>query len=431
MVTSRKRKRCGGGSDSTHDFAGPGDPPPFAPAELSQFKARCRPYSSRSVTGGLSPLILNLVLIAGHRLKVRDFASAALVLPTVLKRFRKTRSHRWFFSREVSVTGAHILRRSTIPNIEILDAFLSNIAADGNLASHPGVEGYAVHTRESVLLQRAMDFLSAGKTTAAYDALYSHSQEHTFRDCPLIQGYLGVVALALSITEPDPNALLRVSARALHAASVLEPTAYFYCYYAAATAIAAGKFEDAVALLRTFVNAKKPDDPIALNGLLACLNNQPHGDAPQSRQERVQLARRIVVADPLSSPAADILREAHAWKWQVEPPVDTLELARLFASRIEYGGMSDLFSWTELANCLSDNPDLKTPFWRNDPRSDWWPSHFFRSARLNFDLATNPHLAAAKAKVAKLLMPPGTCPYADAVAASGVVPLPTVARQPL
>lgn len=421
MVTSRKRKRWGADSDSTHEFSGDGDPPAFAPAELSQFKARCRPYLPRSVTSGMSPLILNLVLIAGHRLKARDFASAALVLPTVLKRFRKTRSHRWFFSREVSVTGAHVLRRSTIPNLDVLDAFLSHISADGLLASRPGAEGYAVHTRESALLQRVMDFLSAGKTSAAYDALFGHSQEHTFRDCPLIQGYLGVVALALSIKEPDPNAYLRVSARALHAASVLEPSAYFYSYYAAATAIAAGKYEDAVSLLRTFINTNRPDDPMALSGLLACLNTQSNEAAIQSRQERVDLARRLVVTDPLSSPATDILREAHAWKWDVCPPVDKLEIARLFASRIEYGGTSDLFSWTELANCLSDSPDMIPVFWKNDLRSDWWPSHFFKTARLNNDLATNPQLAVAKATVAKLLMSPGSCPYAEGVAASGVV----------
>lgn len=422
MVVSRKRKRWNEIADSTNEYAGDGDPPPFAPAELSQFKARCRPYLSRSVTNGMSPLILNLVLIAGHRLKVRDFASAALVLPTILKRFRKIRSHRWFFSREVSVTGAHVLRRSSVPNLDILDAFLSHISADGLLASRPGAEGYAVHTRESVLLQRVMDFLSAGKISAAYDALFGHSQEHTFRDCPLIQGYLGVIALALSIKESDPNAYLRVSARALHAASVLEPSAYFYSYYAAAAAIAAGKYDDAVSLLRMFVDTNRPDDPIALSGLLACLNTQSHDAAVESRQERVDLARRLVVADPLSSPAADILREAQAWKWGVYPPVDKLELARLFASRIEYGGMSDLFSWSELANCLSESPDLIPVFWKNDPRSEWWPPHFFRSARLNADLATNPQLAIAKATVAKSLMSPGSCPYAEGVAASGVVP---------
>lgn len=421
MVQSRKRKRATATENSAQDYCG-ADPPPFAPAHLSHFKAQ-RTSLSRSLTTGLSPLILNLILIAGHRLKARDFAAAAAVIPTLLKRYRKVRTNRWFFSREVAITGAHVLRRSPTHHVDVLDDFLAHIARDGHLAAQPGLEGYAVHTQESVLLERVMAQLATDNLKAAFDALYEHSQESAFRECALVHGYLGVVALALSEREHDPASMLRVAAAALNEAAVLEPDAYFYCYYAAATAIAAGKRDDAFALLRDFVAKQPRDDPIALFGLLSCLHASPKPNAIEAQQQRMDIARRLLIADPMCTAAADVVREANAWHWEVQPRVDRLEIVHMVAARIEHGGMADVFNWVELGDSLSKAPRYRDPFWIHSGRRDWWPSHFFRLNRLNADLATNPQLAAVKGAVCKLLMPPHESPYSDGVVASGVVDL--------
>lgn len=422
MVASRKRKRSLIPASSERDYEGV-DPPPFAPANLSTLKAYRGPVP-RSITSGLSPLILNLMLVAGHRLKARDYASAAAVLPCLLKRYRKVKNHRWFFSREIAVTGVEVLRRSGIQYAELLDEFLAHVSRDGHLASHSGPEGYSTRTRESVLLERAMELLADGQVKSAYDAMYEQSMQPSFKASALVQGYLGVVALAASAKEQDPSQLLRVAANALNSASAIEPRAYFYVYYGAAAAIAAGRREDALDMLREFVNVKNESDPVGLFGVLSCLGNLSEKDTDRIRQERIDIARRLIRIDPVSKLAVDTLREAHAWAWQVTPQVDGVEMAEVIGSKLEHGESSIAASWADLGRTVVTlQSEERAMFWKLSGRCEWWPTHFFRPSRLNADIAIDPMLASVKGAIAKMLVFPEPSPYADGITASGVVDL--------
>ncbi|KAI0567413.1 TAF RNA polymerase I subunit A [Gracilaria domingensis] len=419
MVTSRKRKRSSLHASSAEEYADV-HPPPFAPAQLSMYKAYLGPLP-RSVTSGLSPLMLNVILMAGERLKARDFASAAAVLPSLLKRYRKVKTHRWYFSREIAVTGAEVLRRSGGKYAQLLDDFLSHISRDGHLSSKTGLEGYTAFSRETVLLEKAMELLAAGDLRSAYECLSEESKDPHFGSCSLVQGYLGVVAIAASSLERDPSVKLRVAATALSMASSLEPGLYFFAYYAAATAIASGDHDHALRLLRDFVNNKKRSDPVALYGLLTCLGTLRNRDTDQIKQERIDIARRLLYVDPVSKPALDIIREAHAWAWKVCPVVDVNELADALASRIENGDFANIAIWTELGNALCKaDPKHRETFWVSSGRIEWWPTHFFRASRLNIDVASDPSLASVKAAVAKMLTYPNSCLYALAAEATGI-----------
>lgn len=402
---------------STNDYMGE-EPPPFAPANLSLLKSYHGPLS-RSLTSGLSPLIVNLVLVAGHRLKARDFTAAASVIPTLLKRYRKLGSHRWFFSREITITGAEVLRRAKPHNPELLDAFLAQISRDGSVASRSGNEGYATHTRDMALLERVMELIASGNIKDAYTCLYEQSQEESFQANALTQGFLGVVSLAIGSKDSlEHIPMLRIAARALHTASQLDPAAYFYVHYAAATEMAAGRQDEALNLLRNFVEECNRTDPIALFGILSCLET-----VPKRRQERIDLARRLIKIDPLSNLAMDTLREGYAWKWAVSPPVDRIEMAELYGNRIEHGEDANVQTWKALATVLLPSVNERQLFWEFSGRKDWWPTHYFRPTRLNGDIAINPQLAAVKGAVTKLLMHPEPCAYAMGVECSGIINL--------
>lgn len=425
MVSSRKRKRSPARSNllnSTHDYAGVA-PPPFAPARLSLLKAYRSPLP-RNLQRGLSPAYVNLVLMAGERLRARDFASAAAALPALFKRYRKSSGKRWFFTREIALTGAEVLRRATWKgHAEMLDDFLAQMSRDGHLSSRHGREGYAAKAREAVLLERAMQLLADGKIRLAFECLYEQSQDKLFRDSALVHGYLGMLALAVSASEDDPSLLLRVAAGGLNTAAEIEPTAYFYVYYAAAAAMAAGKRDEALALLRRFVDERNRTDPIALYGVLACLEGLDTKDTDAIRQERVEVARRLLLVDPLSIAGIDLLREAHAWAWAVEPPVKCAELADALGARIEHGDVGDVATWTALGFVLRTSSGARREFWESSGRASWWPSFFFRSTKLNADIAANPELASIKGAVAKMLASPNGSSYADSVEGSGAVQL--------
>lgn len=305
----------------------------------------------------------------------------------------------------------------------MLDDFLAQMSRDGHLSVRHGREGYAAKAREAVLLERAMELLADGKTKAAFECLYEQSQEKLFRESALVHGYLGMLALATSAGEDDPSVLLRVAATALNTASEIEPAAYFYVYYAAAAAMAAGKRDDALRLLRRFVEERNRTDPVALYGVLSCLDGLEAKDTDEVRQERVEMARRLLVVDPLSIAGINILREAQAWSWAVEPKVDRIELAEVLGSRIEHGDVADVASWTALGMVLWKSPAPRRIFWEFSGRCNWWPSHFFRVTKLNADVAANSALASVKGAVAKVLMSPRPSPYAEGVEASGVVEL--------
>lgn len=420
MVISRKRKRSTLRATSAEDY-GDVDPPPFAPAQLSLYKAYRAPLP-RSLTSGLSPLILNLMLMAGQRLKARDFAAAAAVLPALLKRYRKVKTHRWYFSREIAATGAEVLRRSGGQYAQLLDDFLAHVSRDGHLSSKSGLEAYARRTRDCMLLERAMELVAAGDLRTAFTCMSDQSND--FTKSALVQGYLGVLALALSARESNPSPMLRTAALSLNTAAELEPKAYFYTYYSAAAAIAGGDSDHALHLLRDFVSTKHRSDPIALYGLLSFLGTLDVRDTAHIRQERIDVARRLLLVDPVSKPALDILREAYAWMWHVSPKVDVNEIADALASRIEHGDLANVSIWTELGHALyRAELGYQARFWSASGRSHWWPTHFFRVSRLNADVASDPSLASVKGALSKMLVSPKRCPYAEAVEASGVVDL--------
>lgn len=424
MVGNRKRKRPQqlGPLNPGNEYEGP-PPPPFAPARHSMYKSYMAPLS-RNLVQGLAPAYVNLVIIAGERLRARDFASAAAALPALFKRYRKNATKRWFFTREIAVTGAEVLRRvSWAPQVDLLDDFLAQMSRDGHLSVRGGPEGYSEKAREAVLLERAMELLAVGRVKAAFECLHEQSQDKLFQESALVHGYLGVVALAASGGERDPSVLLRIAANALHTASEIEPTAYFYAYYAAAAAMAAGKKDDALKLLRTFVEERHRTDPVALYGVLSCLSRLEKKDSDHIRKERVDIARRLLVVDPLCSVAMDVLIEANAWQWTVQPRVDTLEVAEILGSRIEHGNVADVNNWTALGQTLWGAPAEQRVFWEYSGRNKWWPSHFFRVAKLNADITANPVLASVKGAVANMLCFPEPSLYAKAVEASGIVNL--------
>lgn len=440
MVTSRKRKRQSTTLDSSQEFLESHPPPPFAPAHVSLFKNYRSPLS-RSLTTGLSPLILNLVVSAGLRLQVRDHASAATILPTLLRRYRRLNNHtRWCFSREVAVTGATVLKRAvtSASSPHLLDAFLAHLASD-QAAVSPALEAYSAHIREAAHLDRAIRSLAAGIPHTAYDILSDHAESPSFRSCALAQAYLGIVALAVAARDPDPSPRLRVASRALAAAAALEPRAPFYAYYAAAADVAAGRRDEALARLRHIAGCTHHDDPLILRGLLTCLttdisqqdtrHSQPHIDSQAVRQERVMVARRLLAVDPASAPAAETLKEAFSWDWNVHPRVTRAEIADVFAGRIEHGEAGAVVVWAELGNCLCEDRVDRVSFWQSRGRSEWWPTHFFRPSRVNAEIANNPDLAAVKGAVAKMLTFPGGSDYAEAVEASTSVDLFQFSRQ--
>lgn len=379
---------------------------------------------SRNLVQGLAPAYVNLVIIAGERLRARDFASAAAALPALFKRYRKNATKRWFFTREIAVTGAEVLRRvKWAPQVDLLDDFLAQMSRDGHLSVRGGPEGYSERAREAVLLERAMELLAAGRTKAAFECLHEQSQDKLFRESALIHGYLGVVALAVSGGERDPTVMLRIAANALNIASEIEPTAYFYVYYAAAAAMAAGKKDDALRLLRRFVEERHRTDPVALYGILSCLSRLDKKDSDHIRQERIDIARRLLVVDPLCTAAMDVLMEANAWQWAVQPRVDTLEVAEILGGRIEHGDVADVANWTALGRTLWGAFAEQRVFWEYSRRHSWWPTHFFRVTKLNTDMTTNPALVSVKGAVANMLCFPEPSPYAEAVEASGIVNL--------
>lgn len=442
----------------------------------------------------------------------------------------------------------------------LLDAFLTHVAHDDRLStlSGPSVSseclGHAHHAaafaREAALIEHVLELLAARKLKAAFDALYMQSQQATFKQSAMIQGFLAIVALAIASSSSssstsslpgssqqqqqeqqqqrnkrqsmmgsqqqqyshsmlshshqsqqiqghsqnqtfstvshahssiDAKLLVRIAGTALQAAADLQPDVYCYRYYSAAVEMIRGDMPAAIDILSRFVDAAASsgeggpqgvehavgqknaaaataasslsrntslhsmdqddqdidldvdqdvdvdvdidvddddnddddddieidgdqqcdvthdvcvDDPIALYGLLACLNlcssasNNNNNNSPslspifssqhqqqeeqeQLQQRRVDVARRLFRVDRSCKLAADVLREAHAWAWRVNPRVDDVDMADLLAAPIEHDGhFADVSAWIRLGDHLSRaSPSARRQFWCDPPSS--------------------------------------------------------------
>lgn len=443
MVTTRKRKRPTMDQDSTQsctsqnlnhnadiDMEAFNEQPPFAPAHISLYNNHRNPLS-RTLTTGNSPLIVNLLIITAHRLQQRDYESAASVLPVLIKRYYKLINSTWSCSREIAIAGTHVLKygSSANNNPAILDDFLSHIVQDRNVM-HVGADqrpqNYTEYTREAALFEKVLNLLGASKFKSAFDTLYSNSQEAGFRNCSVIQGYLGILALALANNKDlhySPSFLIRISINCLNHAANLNPHVFMYRYYSMAIQLTLGNNEQCIQQLKHLLQTPGQDamHPIVLNSLLSLYYAVPEGN--RVKEEMVDVSRKLLYVDPYHEKALNTLREAHSWQWEVGIKVSTLELAMVYANRIEGGSIIDLNNWIQLGTHLSQSSQDRFCFWFEQGRNIWWPSHFFRPTRISSDFNVDPQLGAVKASVSRMLTFPNDCPYVQAVVSSGVVEL--------
>jgi TAF RNA Polymerase I subunit A len=406
----RKRKR---GSDDVLLGAAP---PPFAPARAALARGYTGP-APRVLASGPSQPAVNLTVVAASRLVARDFVGAAALLPVLLRRFRRANRSSWFFTREVTATGAEVLRRAG--KTTDLETFLELIVRDpaSSTCDTMGREGYAGRTRESALLELAVERISTGRMRDALDALRAEASIQPFASSALVHAYIGMLCVALAAGDNGGNAtnhsgacerfaddsaiaMLSTAASALDTAARLDPAAHCFVHYAAAAAIAAGDTSRAVSLQRQFAHTNSTD-PIALSALLSTLNL--FRQTEDSRTERVATARLLLRTDPMSSVASQTLSEALSWSWKVSPPVDLVEVSDALACKIECGG-GDETVWTSLLDLLRTASDAELALFIHDSgRSSWWATHFFRPTRAASDAATSTAFAIAKMSIAELL----------------------------
>lgn len=381
-------------------------PPPFVPARVALTRTYSGPAPRRVNRGPAQPAV-NLAVIAAHRLAARDFVGAAAIMPALLKRVRNCGRSPWVFAREVAVTGAEVLRRKG--NMADLEAFLTVIARDkasSDLSTMIGAEGYAFRTRDAALLELAVELIAAGRIRDALSALQAECALEPFASSALLHGFIGMLSLALCVDEVEDHIfLLNAATVALNTAARLDPAAHCFAHYAAAAAVAAGDSARAVTLQRDFVKTN-PRDALGIAGLLRSLT--VHMEV-ESRSERVELARRLLQIDPISSEALKTMQEALAWSWDASPRVDVPEVADLVANKIECGA-GDLSLWSALRDLLSKATDAEiSSFMYDSGRATWWSSHFFRRARAVQDVTRSSALAVIKMSVAQLIY--GDCEY--------------------
>lgn len=408
MVGNRGQKRKRG------DMTEPSDPPPspFVPACSALFRTYAGPASRRVNRGPAQPAV-NLAVVAAHRLVARDFAGAAATMPALLRRMRRRGRSPWFFTREVSVAGAEILRRTG--KMTDLETFLTLIARDTTSSHISGMEepqGYASHTRDGALLELALELIAVGRTHDALSALRAEVALEPFASSALVHGFIGMLSLALCADEEDDQiSLLSTATVALGTAASLDPAAHCFVHYAAAAAVAAGDTSRAIKLQRDFL-ATNASDPLALAGLLHSLGRF---HALDSKSERVELARRLLRIDPVSCEALKTMQEALAWSWDASPRVELAEVADMIAIKIECGAGDDS-TWSALHELLSKASDTDiSRFMFDSGRATWWSSHVFRRARALQDVAKSTALATVKMAVAQLIY--GDCEYVQNVSA--------------
>lgn len=405
---SLKRKR---GSQKPQ----PPPPPPFAPARAALAHTYTKNASRGFLNAGTSTSSsggpASAAIAAGSRLSARDFRGAAALLPSFLRRIRAGRS-RWFFPREGIAVGSEVLRRAG--DADDLERFLTGVVRDpaGSHSFAIGAEGFGERVREGALLTLVGEMAADGRLGEALDVLRGEVATDAFASSAVLHAYVGVLSIVMSAGVENPKLLLAGAVAALRTAASLDPGAVCFVGYGAAAYVAAGDVEGALGVLRVFVE-DFPGDAMALQSLLAALGVKA---AVGRREERVRVARALLIVDPMAREACAVLREAQAWAWAVLPAVDVVEVANAVANRIECCGGGDVEGWTDLLALLGSASDEEiAQFMYASGRVNWWASHFFRKARGKIEAMEDPVFASKKVGVARLLF--GVCEYVNAVEA--------------
>lgn len=354
----------------------------------------------RSERGALAPsgAIASVAAVAYERLCARDGGGAARALATLIRRYRRNRFSAWYFPHEVVATSGALGRRDV----------LSGIARDGVLSSYAAAASGAASARAVALVDAALGAVADGKAEAARDMLAAEAALPAFERCFIVQLLLGVLSLVVADATHSAarDALLADADAALGAAAALNPGAFVCAHASAAVEIRRGR--NGVEVLREF-GTRERQNAFAQRALLRALRALPR----PPRQEVVDTARALAAVDPIVSDAFSALREACGWGWEVEPAVTRGEVAAVAASAVEHAG-GDAKSWSLLASCVAECGDSdRIALWSGSGRDKWWPQHFFRVNRLNYDRQYD-GLVGAKVAVARLF--DASIPYVAAAA---------------
>lgn len=368
--------------------------PPFARPRL-RLKAAHGASSLEKGRLGPSAAMASLSLITYARLVNRDFPGAAAAMSSLLERYRRVGRSSWYFPREAAAVGGCISRR-----MGHTEGFLAALARDGLSGSRAAVAVGAPLTRSIALVEAALDAVAAGRARHARDLLAAEVALPAFEGACLVHTYFGLISLALAgEAVPDRELLLSDASNALSTAARLDPDMYMAAHACAAAEVASRPTDLRAGLdiLRQFASTATYN-AFAQSALLKALRLLPS----PPRQEVVETARLLMEADPLSEDALKTLREAAAWTWNVDPPVSRGEVAAASATVVEHGAGS-VKTWKLLADCLSECSEAeRVSFWSGAGRDRWWPSHFFRSAKVNVDNVV-PGLVRVKVSVAEML----------------------------
>lgn len=382
MVRNGTRKRARGSLESDEASM-----PPFWRSSTRLKRAHGN-GAKESHRLGTSSAVSSLALIAHARLTARDFGGAARALAVLLTRYRRNSWSSWSFPREaVSIAGA-VARRAGGPS-----GFLEYVANDESLSARaqPSIGGG--NARAIALVEAALDEVAAGRIDNAHGILTN--DDPAFERSFLVHLFHGLVSLALAAQGGHHrDTLLAEAGEALEKAAKLDPSEYICAHAAALVEIQRGDKNAAIQRYRSF----GAHDAFAQAALLKALRSLPR----TPHQEIVEAARALHEVDPMANDALSTLREACAWRWDVRPRVNRLEVANVAAAVVEHGGGNGR-AWTTLADCLRDCEENElVSFWSGAGRDKWWPSHFFRVTRLNADRMVK-GLANAKAEVATML----------------------------
>ena len=356
---------------------------------LSQFISVKRVFTSEFISDATSLLTIEFFVLCAFR------------------RFRQVDHHRWYFAREIMTAGTEILRRCQTSNPTkdttiLLYQFLETIMrSDGvGLGSAPG---YGLLVRETALLELIVTMVYNNQINTALEILREETKKEPFASSTLVQGYYGFLSL-LQFQEVDAPELLNEACDAFLIASEKDKDAYCFVHYTAACAYRNGDTEKAKSLLRQYLE-KHDRNPFAISTLLQLLKEEyvETPSAVEIAMEMVYFARHLIGIDPFSDLALDVFKQVQESQ-PGELVVSNLELARVYAARIECGMERVIDAWTCLLNCLKClSKDEMIQFWEKDERDQWWPRSYFRSESAHADLMASPALADVKRATSLLL----------------------------
>lgn len=332
------------------------------------------------------------------------------------RRFRRVNDYKWYFARELLVAGSEVIRRCEDekdgnPDAgSLLRRFLETIMrSDGvGLVSAPG---YGLLVRETALLELIMELIAADHIVEALEITREEIKREPFVSSTLIQGCLGILNL-LYYEQCGNQDLLKEAAHALQIAAGKDPDSFCFTYYAAACDHVGGHTDQAIEKLKAAV-ARSPADPYATEALMrALLETDELRRNKKVQKQRIDLARRLAKIDPMAEVVLDAFHDSKTMHVG-SPEVTNLEIARVYAGRIETASHTCSNTWKGLADALDDT-ELESlhHFWKEDGRCKWWPKSLLRPSRASGDYKIAPELAMQKRRVALLV---GDASYLDAV----------------